>query len=67
MTKVWIVGGDNGFGNSGNRIFGIYPTKELAKARIQQLKKNGGGTEYMYYQEFTVGVNGGDFVFHVEG
>ena len=63
MKKIWIVAGDNGMGNSGNAVFGLYPTEAQAKARIKQLKKDEAGCEYMYYDQVEVG----DFCFSVEG
>lgn len=67
MTKVYIVAGDNGFGNSGNCVFGLYPTKELAQARIEQLEADQEGCQYMYFEEVEVGPQGGDFEFFIEG
>lgn len=63
MNKLWIVAGDNGCGNSGNTVFGLYLTKEQAVARVKQLKDDDAGCEYMYYDEVQLG----DFKFSVEG
>lgn len=67
MNKVYIVAGDNGFGNSGTCVFGLYPTEALAKARISQLKADEEGCKYMYFEEVEVGPQGGDFTFYIEG
>ena len=66
MTKVYIVGGDNGMGNSGTGVFGMYPTEELAQARVKFLEQND-FAEYLYYEAFEVGPNGADFEFNLGG
>ena len=65
-TKIYLVGGDNGAGNSGHCVFGIYPTEALAQARVAALEADG-AADFIYYQEFVTGPNGADFEFHVEG
>jgi len=66
MTKIYLVGGDNGAGNSGHTVFGIYPTEALAQARVAALEAVG-AAEYIYYQGFVTGPEGADFKFSVEG
>jgi hypothetical protein len=36
MSKIYMVMGDNGLGNSGDKILGCYPTLELAEARLAE-------------------------------
>ena len=65
MNTFYIVVGDNGSGNSGNAVFGIYPTEALAEARIkvlQDLYEDGeGGAEYVYMDKIeNVGTKGAD-------
>ena len=63
-TKVYFVLGDNGLGNSGNAVFGIYPTLELAQARLAYLKgeynQGESGAEYMWISLLDVGPDGAD-------
>lgn len=66
MTKVYIVAGDNGSGNSGHVVLGMYPTEELAQKR-QKFAEAEGMAEFVYYEEFQVGADGADFEFYVEG
>jgi hypothetical protein len=71
MNTVYIVAGDNGFGNSGNCVFGLYPTQELAEARLKRLEElrdeGEDGAEYMYIQTVEVGPEGGDCRVYIEG
>jgi hypothetical protein len=71
MNTVYIVAGDNGAGNSGNAVFGLYPTEALAKARLDSLRKlfdeGEDGAEYMYIQTVEVGPEGGDCRVLIEG
>jgi hypothetical protein len=71
MNEVYIVAGDNGSGNSGNAVFGLYPTKQLAEARLNRLRKlyeeGEDGTEHMYIQMVEVGPEGADCRVAVEG
>lgn len=66
MSKIYIVAGDNGMGNSGHCVFGLYPTEELAKNRVAVLEEEG-AAEYVYYDSFEYSEQGSDFQFHVEG
>jgi hypothetical protein len=60
MNTVYVVAGDNGMGNSGNAVFGIYPTEALAKARVKVLKAEG-AAEYIYWDVIdNVGPEGAD-------
>jgi hypothetical protein len=59
MTKVYIVAGDNGMGNSGHVVLGLYPTEELARKRMAECK--GEEAEYIYYDVVEVGPEGADF------
>jgi hypothetical protein len=71
QTKVFIVAGDNGMGNSGTCVFGLYPTRELADARLAAMavlfEEGEDGCEYMYILETQVGPNGGDCSLYIEG
>jgi len=71
MTTVYIVAGDNGAGNSGNCILGLYPTQALADARLDRLKElyeeGEDGCEYMYIQTVEVSPEGADCRVAVEG
>jgi hypothetical protein len=71
MNTVYIVAGDNGSGNSGNCVFGLYPTQGLADARLAKLKKlyeeGEDGAEYMYIQTVKVGPEGADCNLYIEG
>jgi hypothetical protein len=74
MTKVFLVAGDNGLGNSGSMILGCYPTLELANARLAVCKaaladacsmgddweEGEPYCEYMYVLSFEVGSLGSD-------
>lgn len=63
-TKVFFVLGDNGKGNSGAGIFGMYPTEEMAFNRLKFLEKawdeGENGCEYMWIDELEVGPDGAD-------
>ena len=63
-AEVFFVLGDNGKGNSGNAIFGMYPTEELALKRLQFLEKEykegDDGAEYMWIDKAVVGPMGAD-------
>ena len=69
MSKIYMVIGDNGMGNSGDKILGCYPTLELAEARLAecQLAADNGYDfedelapfcEYMGIIDFEVGPEG---------
>jgi hypothetical protein len=69
MSKIYMVMGDNGMGNSGDKILGCYPTLELAEARLAecQLAADNGYDfedelapfcEYMGIIDFEVGPEG---------
>ena len=70
-TSIFMVLGDNGGGNSGNAVFGLYPTQELAEKRLRHLQvlfENGeDGAEYMWITEVLVGPEGVDCCVPVEG
>jgi hypothetical protein len=71
MNKVYIVAGDNGLGNSGNCVFGLYPTEVLAEARLARLeelfKEGEDGAEHMYIQTVEVGPEGADCHLYISG
>jgi hypothetical protein len=66
MTKVWIVAGDNGKGNDGHVVLGIYPTEELAEDR-RCFAEVQGLADWVYYKAVEVGPEGGDFEFEIGG
>ena len=70
-TSIFMVLGDNGSGNSGNTVFGLYPTQKLARKRLSHLKaeyENGeDGAEYMWFEEVKTGPEGVDCRVAVEG
>jgi hypothetical protein len=59
-VKVYMVLGDNGLGNSGNAVFGLYPTLTLAEDRIRRLEEEEEAAQYMYIKTVDYGPNGGD-------
>jgi hypothetical protein len=65
MNKVYIVAGDNGDGNSGNVVLGLYPTQELAEKRVAECR--GIEAEYVYFSVVEVGAEGADCRVAVEG
>jgi hypothetical protein len=65
MNKVYIVAGDNGLGNSGNVVLGLYPTQELAEKRVAECQ--GVEAEYVYFSVVEVGAEGADCRVAVEG
>jgi hypothetical protein len=65
MTKVYIVAGDNGMGNSGHVVLGLYPTEELALKRMAECKDE--EAYYVYYDVVEVGADGADFRFLIGG
>jgi hypothetical protein len=65
MNKVFIVMGDNGSGNSGNVVLGLYPTEELARKRVSECQ--GEQAEYVYFDVVEVGEAGADCRVAVEG
>ena len=71
MNTVYIVAGDNGSGNSGNCVFGLYPTQALADARLAKLTglyaEGEDGAEYMYIQTVEVGSEGADCNVYIGG
>jgi hypothetical protein len=66
QTTIWIVAGSDGKGNSGHAVLGLYPTEELAQARIESITENGDAHEYMWYDPVVVGPMGGDCYFTVD-
>jgi hypothetical protein len=65
MNKVYIVAGDNGMGNSGHVVLGLYPTQELAEKRVAECE--GVEAEYVYFDVVEVGAEGADCRVAVEG
>lgn len=61
MTSVFIVRGEDA-GAPESVIYGVYPTVELAGARVKFLETDEeyGGVEIVWYDEVKVGVNGAD-------
>jgi hypothetical protein len=63
-SEIWLVLGDNGKGNSGNGIYGIYPTEALATRRLKALEdawnKGEDGCEFMWVDMVEVGAEGAD-------
>ena len=70
-TSIFMVLGDNGSGNSGNAVFGLYPTQSLAEKRLKHLEhryENGeDGAEYMWITQVFTGPQGVDCCVPVEG
>jgi len=58
-SQIWLVLGDNGKGNSGNGIFGIYPTEELATQRLKALEEEE-YCEWMWVDMVEAGAEGVD-------
>jgi hypothetical protein len=56
MNKVYIVAGDNGLGNSGNVVLGLYPTQDLAEKRVEECR--GVEAEYVYFDVVEVSAEG---------
>jgi hypothetical protein len=65
MNKVYIVAGDNGLGNSGNVVLGLYPTEELARKRVAECE--GVEAEFVYFDVVEVGAEGANCRVTVEG
>jgi hypothetical protein len=65
MNKVFMVVGDDGFDGHGGVVFGMYPTIDLAEARLKVLeslyKKGIDGAKYMSTRMVEVGADGADF------
>jgi len=60
-SQIWLVLGDNGKGNSGNGIFGIYPTEELATQRLKTLEEDEEeGCRWMWVDMVEAGAEGVD-------
>jgi len=60
MTSVFIVRGENG-GCPESFIYGVYPTAELAAARVEFLETDEDyEMEYAWFDEIKVGANGAD-------
>ena len=70
-ASIFMVLGDNGDGNSGHTVFGLYPTQELAEKRLNHLEhryENGeDGAEYMWITQVFTGPQGVDCSVPVEG
>ena len=72
LTKIYMVLGDNGAGNGGSTVFGLYPSRQLAEKRLCVLRalyaeEYEDGTEYMWISQVGVGPEGGDCSIPVEG
>ena len=61
MTSVFIVRAENR-GAPESYIYGVYPTAELALARIAVLEGEDYGYEFAWYDEVKVGPDGADCV-----
>ncbi len=60
MTKIYIVRAESG-GAPESIIYGVYPTEELATARVNFLKNDEDyGYEFAWFDVVTVGPNGAD-------
>jgi hypothetical protein len=59
MTSIFIVRAENS-GAPESIIYGVYPTVELALARIAVLEGEDFGYEIAWYDEVKVGPNGAD-------
>jgi hypothetical protein len=59
MTSVFIVRAENR-GAPESYIYGVYPTAELALARIAVLEGEDYGYEFAWYDEVKVGPDGAD-------
>jgi hypothetical protein len=59
MTSVFIVRAENR-GAPESYIYGVYPTAELALARIAVLEGKDFGYEFAWYDEVKVGPDGAD-------
>ena len=62
MTKIYIVSGENG-GAPEKFIMGVYPTEALARARMEVIKGEDYGLEYVWFDVVEVGANGADCEF----
>lgn len=71
MNKVYIVYGDDGFEGHGATVFGMYPTEEAAKWRVEELRdlydKGEDGCKYLGYNMVQVGSQGSDFRLQIGG
>ena len=59
MTSIFIVRAEY-CGAPESHIYGVYPTAELAKARIAVLEGEDYGYEITWYDEVKVGPDGAD-------
>ena len=59
MTSIFIVRAEYS-GAPESHIYGVYPTAELAKARIAVLEGEDFGYEITWYDEVKVGPDGAD-------
>jgi len=62
MTSIFIVRAENG-GCPESYIYGVYPTVELAEARVKFLETDtdeNNAYEYAWYDEVKVGPEGAD-------
>lgn len=64
MTKIYIVSAENS-GAPEKFIMGVYPTEDLAYARIKVLEDEDGefGYEFAWFDVVEVGANGADCEF----
>jgi len=71
MNKVYIVYGDNGFEDHGATVFGMYPTEDAAKRRVEELEdlyeKGEDGAKFLSYNMVQVGHQGTDFRLQIGG
>lgn len=64
MTSVFIVRAEYS-GSPESTIYGVYPTVELAKARVKFLETDEEyGMEFAWYDEVKVGPEGADCAFN---
>ena len=59
MNSIFIVRAENS-GAPESTIYGVYPTVELARARMEVVKGEDFGYDIVFYDEVKVGANGAD-------
>ena len=59
MTSIFIVRAENS-GAPESTIYGVYPTVELAQARMEVVQGEDFGYDIVFFDEVKVGPNGGD-------
>jgi hypothetical protein len=60
MNKVYIVRSGSGSYEPESYVLGLYPTVELAHARIERLEDNGFDPDELWFDEVEVSSNGAD-------